>query len=393
MKKKMCLFGVMVLLIGLVAMLTTGCGKKKVDLLSTVEVEFAGLDGYGTAYITGQDDWMEMIVDVDDIKDSDELALLGTYLQLQKAVKFSLSETEDLSNGDKIQLTVKVNEDLLKEYGIKVKETTKVIEVEGLREAQALDPFADMTVNVAGTAPQGYLDMQYNSKLSGLYISADKENNLSNGDVITFTLCSNNGEDVEAYAKEQGYKLTRTTMQHTVSGINSYIQSIDEISPEAMAKMQSQAEDVIDTVFAAGQCKSDEYSTCTNVTQMVSKEYAGCYLFTLKEGYGVSYSYPANLIYVVYKVTATSTDGNFTYYYALRFRNGMLLEGTEFTINLTDYDKTNDSFVKGYYTYTGKYFGSYDCEQSYYGYQDMASFKQSVMTDLVEKYSYTTNMQ
>ena len=126
---------------------------------------------------------------------------------------------------------------------------------------------------------------------------------------------------------------------------------------------------------------------------MVSKEYACCYLFTLKEGYGVSHSYPANLIYVVYKVTATSTDGNFTYYYALRFRNGMLLEGTEFTINLTDYDKTNDSFVKGYYTYTGKYFGSYDCEQSYYGYQDMASFKQSVMTDLVEKYSYTTNMQ
>ena len=199
--------------------------------------------------------------------------------------------------------------------------------------------------------------------------------------------------EVDAYAKEQGYKLTRTTMQYTVSGINSYIQSIDEISPEAMAKMQSQAEDVIDTVFAAGQCQSDEYSTYTNVTQMVSKEYAGCYLFTLKEGYGVSHSYPANLIYVVYKVTATSTDGNFTYYYALRFRNGMLLEGTEFTIDLTDYDKTNDSFVKGYYTYTGKYFGSYDCEQSYYGYQDMASFKQSVMTDLVEKYSYTTNMQ
>lgn len=390
MKKKMRLFGILVVLMGLVAVMTTGCGKKNVSLLDTVEVNFSGMDGYGTAYITGEDDWIETVIG----NEGTDLEKLGAYVQLKKAVKFSLSETEDLSNGDKLELTVKVDEEVLKEYGFKVKETTKVVVVEGLEEPKEFDPFSVMTVNVTGTAPNGQLDMRFTeSPLYGLHISADKTEGLKNGDVITFTLNNYDGEDVMAFAKQQGYALTRTTMQYTVSGINSYISSLDQIPAATLEKMKAQTESAIDTVFADGQPQNDEYSTYTNVTQLLGKEYAGAYIFTLKDGYKSNYAYPANMIYIIYKVTATSTDGEFSYYYALRFQNGMLMEGKEFTLDLSDYDKTDAQFTKGYYTYTGKYFGSSNYDQSYYGYQDMDDFKQKEIMPLVERYSYATNMQ
>lgn len=390
MKKQASFMSLVVVLIGLVAVMVTGCGKKNLDLLDTVEVAFTGMDGYGTAFVTGEDDWMEMVIGQSD----DELEMLGRYVQLQKAVKFKLSETEDLSNGDKIQLTVQVNEDLLKEYGFKVKETTKTIEVGGLQEPEEFDPFSVMTVNVTGTAPNGRLDCRYTeSPLYGLQIQADKSEGLKNGDVITFKLVNHDGEDVMAFAKKQGYSLTRTTMTYTVSGINSYIDSVEQIPAATLEKMKAQAESTIDTVFADGQPKNDEYSTYTNVTQLLGKEYAGSYLFTLKEGYNPNYAYPANMIYIIYKVTATSTEGDFSYYYALRFKNGMLMEGKEFTLDLTDYDKTTNQFEKGYYTYTGKYFGSSDYAQSYYGYADMDTFKQKEVMPMVEMYNYAANMQ
>lgn len=390
MKKKMRLFGILVVLMGLVAVMSTGCGKKNLSVLDTVEIAFTGMDGYGEAIITGQDAWIEAVMD----EKGSDLEKLGTYVQLKKAVKFSLSETEGLSNGDKIELTVKVNEELLKEYGFKVKETAKVIVVDGLKEPEAYDPFSVMTVNVTGTAPNGRLDTRFaQSPLYGLHIEADKNEGLSNGDVITFKLVNNDGEDVEQLARQQGYTLTRTTMQYTVTGINSYMHSLDQIPAATLEKMKAQAEATIDTVFAEGQQQSDEYSTYTNVTQMLGKEYAGAYLFTLKNGYDPSYSYPANMIYIIYKVTATSTDGDFSYYYALRYRNGMLMEGKEFTLDLSDYDKTVTRFNKGYYTYTGKYFGASNYDQTYYGYQDMDDFKQKELMPLVEMYNYTTNMQ
>lgn len=381
------------LLVCALCLVLTGCKKTKtISAEDTVSVTFSGINGYGTAHISGEYDWTDQMLS----DSASDLSKLGIRAQLQDAVEYSLSKTEGLSNGDKVELRIAANNELLKKYGYKVKEKTVAYTVEGLKDPVAYDPFEKLTLNVTGTAPYGELKMEIpNDLISGLSIKADKTEGLKNGDVVTITVSANNEQDVQTYCAKEGYTLARTSMKYTVSGVNGYVQTPEEIPEEWLTKMKKQAEDVIDTKFLESCPKGDENYTYSNVKQLVKKEYAGYYLLTLKEGFDVDNYTPANQLYVMYKLTATSTDGEFTYYYAVSFNNAVLIQGKDFSVDMTNYFYTEDKFVKGYYTetYSGWWDSVEDRNQEYYGFADLDAFKQLHILPNVEKYNYVTTIK
>lgn len=373
-------------------MLMTGCSKS-ISAEDSVSVIFSGVNGYGEAHISGEYDWTDkMLSDT-----ASELERLSARVQLQDAVQYTLSKTEGLSNGDKVELKIEADNEKLKQYGYKVREKTVTYTVEGLPDPVAYDPFQYVTVNVTGTAPYGKLVLDRSADLvSGLYFEADKTEALKNGDVVTITVSASGDQDVQTYCAKQGYSLTRTSMEYTVSGVNSYVQTLEEIPEDWLTKMKEQTEDVITTTFEESRPKDSGNTTYTNVKTLISKEYAGCYLFTLKEGFDVGYSTPANQMLLLYKLTATSTDGEFSYYYATVFNNAILIQGTDFSVDIAEYSVTRNEFAKGYYTYN--YHGSWisniqNYDQEYIGYPDMDAFKQLDILPRVEKYSYITTME
>lgn len=383
-------FAMILLIVCTLCMSLTGC-KKSLSVEDTVSVTFSGINGYGTAHISGEYDWTDLIVG----ESASDLEKLSTRMQLEDGVEYSLSKTEGLSNGDTVELKIEADNDKLKEYGYKVKEKTVKYTVEGLKDPVDYDPFEKLTVNVTDTAPYGNLKLDSsNDLISGLSFKADKTEGLKNGDVVTITVNANSNQDVQTYCAKQGYSLTRTSMEYTVSGINSYVQTLEEIPEEWLEKMKTQSEDIIETRFVDSCPKSDQYSTVSKVKQLVKKEYAGCYLLTLKEGFDVAKSTPANRICLVYKLTATSTDGEFSYYYATVFDNATLIQGTEFSVDLANYFYTDNEFVKGYYEdYNPWYNKTFTYDQKYYGFLDLDAFKQTFILSLVEKYNYVTTME
>lgn len=371
-------------------MLMTGCSKS-IAVEDSVSVTFSGVNGYGTAHISGEYDWTDQMLS----DSASDLEKLSARMQLQDAVQYTLSKTEGLSNGDTVELKIEADNEKLKQYGYKVKGKTVKYTVEGLKELVAYDPFEKLAVNVTGTAPYGKLNMDSSGDLlGGLRFEADKTEGLKNGDVVTITVSAGSNQDVQTYCAKQGYSLTRTSMEYTVSGVNSYVQTLEEIPEEWLTKMKNQSEDVIETKFLDSCPQSDKYSTVSKVKQLLKKEYAGCYLLTLKEGFDVKSSTPANRICLLYKLTATSTDGEFSYYYATVFDNATLIQGTDFSVDLANYSYTTNEFVKGYYEdYNPWYNKTFTYDQKYYGFLDLDAFTQTFIRSLVEKYNYATKTE
>ena len=377
--------------IALIFIINAVFGKKKLPVDSTVKVEFSGVDGYGQASIVGASDWMDS---VSLTTDGDEWQQLGTALVLDSAVSYSLSESEGLSNGDVIKLEIKVDKETLKQYGYKAKNITKKYKVKGLGEIKEFDPFEDMDVVISGTAPYTEVEVTYsNSKVSGIEYVPDVTEGVTNGDKIKIKIKSSTDEDILECCGKQGYKPTKTETTYEVKGLNAYVQKLDDIPEDSLKKIKSQCSDIIASETSDWEPNDNEYK---NRKQYIGHEYVAHYVFQLKEGLEPnlwsSNTGSANKITMLYKIKANGNEGEFEYFYAITFEDGQLAEGTNFTIDLTKYNKTRDEFTKGKYQWTGKWMsGEYD--ESYVGYQDYDSFYNKEVASKLEQYTYETNYQ
>lgn len=380
------------LIVLLVMLSLTACGKKSLPVDAGIEVTFSGVDGYGTASMSGTSDWMDGI-ELD--KKMSELEKLAAYIKIEGAVEYELSPKEGLSNGDEVQVTIKVNNEILKEYGYTAKDKVLKFKVTGLEVPKSYNPFDHVNVTVTGTAPYAKLNIETTSDmLSGLKITADKTEGLNNGDVVKLKVETYGGDDLVKWGAQQGYAFTQTEMEYTVSGVTEYITNLEQIPDEWKAKIEKQVEDTFTAQFQKdvdGKDSSDEYSL---VKTIVDKKLAGYYFLTLKDGFepssGWGYVY-ANYIIVVYEITATSSDGNITYYYPIRFGDGKIVDGKDFTLDMTDYKTVSEKFKSGiYYWHWGS--SKYTNDQYYYGYKDLDSLFNKEIATLVEKYSYETTI-
>lgn len=306
----------------LIIVLVVVTRKPTIKLDDYLTIEAYGYDGYGTAAV---------IIDWDGIEEKygdklkltsqaeDDFGWFGFMIEpidvLKTYISVNLEDVDihSLSNGDVIEYTWNVDEELYTYVKCKTKCSDGSYTVEGLEAVGTFDAFADLEVNFYGVSP--YASVEYNytgSQLSNWDFSFDRSNGLRNGDTVTVSISNTN---VDYYIQAFGMLPVSFEKEYTVSGLDEYVDSYDKLSDDFIAELKSEAEDTI-YAYTAG-----SYNVTSSMTDLT---YAG-YIFNMRKDDGYSgYINVTNELYVIYSGIVSSSAGNFNtakVYFPVKFTN------------------------------------------------------------------------
>ncbi len=311
-------------LAGLLLIAGAGCGKigakepQTIDLNSYIDYEIEGYSTKATLTYT---------IRYDDIIDDFELEDVAAS-RLEKKITGTWSKMTYLANGDEVTFEWTVDADSIEEkYNVEFEAEDLKVEVKELDEMPEYDPFEYVEVSFSGMDGNGdaTIDAGDNNPLPDVcYRFETSSYYLSNGDEITVTAYSNSG-DLADYCEDNDYILTQSSMTYTVEGLDSYVASIDEITPEMLAELQTQAQD---TITASFDLEDGESVTSVN--------YIGLYLFVTKD---YDYSWHHNMVYLIYEVRIATPAGEILLYTYVGYDDIILLaDGTNEIYDILDTD-------------------------------------------------------
>ena len=380
----------LVVIVGIIILVNVISGllnkPQSIDLDKYVTVEFEGYTGSGTATVSFDEDsfssdWKSKLSykkearqfkHAGEIESGDPTTLIAYYAK--KSLK--LDKSEELSNGDVVKAKWKISDtakkDILEFLNCEVTGSNPEFTVEGLKEVEAVDLFAGISVTFEGTAPNGYAYVKTSSSDYYFSYSIDKESGLSNGDKVVVELKSpySSYDSLESYMIEE-YKKKPAALkkEYEVTGLKVRMAKLEQVSDSILTDVKSEVESFID---------SD--TSKTGVT-LNSKEYLGLVLGAKTE----SSSYDFNRLYAVYKVTVSLKDDSskkpveLTYYTAEYFED----------LVLTSDGSLESSYLSGYHNYdtvrpsTKNYY-------SFYGYETYDKLYEVITKKT--GYSYETNI-
>lgn len=371
------------------------------NLNKYMTVTFEGYDGYGRAYAELDTeklykDWGKKlkIKDKDVKKSYEEMANqysggfysdydisgkvkdnLG-YIVLMSGIQncYTLDMSSRLTNGDQVELSWDVQdvytEDGMKSIedvlGIKLKANEKDYKVDGLEEAGTFDAFANVEVSFSGVAPNGEASFIDNNEVD-LDIECSPRSGLSDGDTVTLTITNN---DITRIVEKCGGVPETFKKEYTVSGLDSYVQSIASVSDDTMNQMIAQGENIL---------RAKAASDWGDQKKLLSVAYQGCYL--LKARYPEQ-AYTQNSIGLVYQMTANVTDSDFTQditYYCYVSFDDLLNDGEGITsVNMSDYEISRSRVSLSYGWWSWYFYGS----------QTIEDLKTEFVTANLDKYDY-----
>ena len=218
---------------------------------------------------------------------------------LREYVSVDLSSESELTNGDTIEYTWDIDEDLKKYLKAKIKYKNGSYNVTDLEEIEMFDPFEGVELSYSGIAPNGECAIAENPNEHGLNYSFDRNYGLSNGDTVTLSV-SYGWDTEDAYVEKNGQLPSAMTKEFTVEGLDEYINSYADIDETLMTDMKKQAEDSIVAYVAKN------YAQTSSLGPL---EYAGYIYRGTKPG--VSYWSEHNMMYIIFKGKASSSEDNF----------------------------------------------------------------------------------
>ena len=321
--------------------------KPTIDLNKYLVVEADGYNGYGTA--AARIDWdglnakygSKLKFTSDAKKEYGPLLAKAKPVDvLKESVSVNLQDNKNLSNGDEIQYTWKVDEEYISKYiKCKVKYKDKTYKVADLAKVETFDAFADLKVTFEGVAPNGRALFEYTgSDLSSYAFKCDKTNGLKNGDTVVVHV---DEDAVKECARKNGKVPEPAEMTFTVEGLESYVTSLSEIDEASMNAMQAQAADAFNAYVAK---RWEDYVTADEFT------YVGDYLLTAKDP---ANSWNQNQLYLVYRVKAhiayTQDEETFDevkeFYWYIAY-DGLMVGADGVTkVNTTDYRTVDNQFI------------------------------------------------
>lgn len=366
----------------------------KVNMNKYIEIEAEGYDGYGTVTYTFdttsflQENKNKIKLNTsyayyNSMKDelnSQNMTAAEIIAYYYSSDMGNLDQYENLSNGDEVTFTWSFTEEELEEvFSNDFKLSDVTYTVSGLGEIDTFDAFEDIEVVFSGTEPYGYAEIQYSddmdSKYYDLYFYLDQYSELSNGDTVEVII---DDFDVQEYVAEYDMVPAEMSKTYTVEGLGSYVTSLDDLSDDLLAQMQSQSKDII-TANAA--------SDFTDGVTLGALEYLGAYLLTQKSGYD---SGTANIIYLVYKETANikSSENNvntsLSYYTYVKFENVVISSDGDADLDLSSASMCYESFSRSYDLGTGWY----TSKNVYFdGYETLSSLYNDVVTTQIDRYT------
>ena len=354
--------------------------KVHINLDRYLEVSVSGFDGYGNVRVSF--DGGQLVEDYAVELEVDNLIEYDWVKEyLEDCVEYEVIAPDELKNGDTVTVKWKVDKkNFEKKYNCRLEYETRTVRVTDLKDFVEYDPFKDLEVTFEGTAPYATVSLDdYNMEYSFLDFDIDKTQNLRNGDVITITLEMD--EDFEENCISNGVIITNTKKEYTVSGLTSYVEKIEDIPEDGMDSMKGQAEDAFNAYVAKW----------NNPASMKGFNYIGSYYLTRKE-YDSWYS--SNCLFLVYEVSydgrteeepeeETKIKEPFTYYYYVCFYDLVLLEDGTFSVDLNNYEKSDNRW-------DGQRFDKYGL--SFYGYENKESMFSHCVTENVESYNYESTV-
>ncbi|MGN1023298.1 MAG: YARHG domain-containing protein, partial [Lachnospiraceae bacterium] len=373
--------------------------KPTINLADYVTITCSGYDTVGTAEATFDDDSLYadhqklfdryasrysnlLNGDDDDVEQylSDLFDSAGPLMLFEDPG--SLDKTSDLSNGDTVTYHFDISAADLKKIektlncNVKAEDVTQT--VKDLPEIEEVDPFDSMIrVSFSGTAPNGTVDLDVDDELSNVaYVEADPSDGLSNGDTVTVTLTPYDGGD-KILLGDGGQVIKTLSKEYTVSGLDAYVTSTDEISDDALKDMNSQAEDVISASWAGNG------TAPTKITDL------GYYLLTRKKSNGYDYENKFDGVYLV-TIDLDSDDKTvtktFQYYTVVEFYN-LISEG-----DATLVDTSNYYVPATYLSLSIEEEDNWPTTYSCYGYEDLTSLYTSCIATQKADYTITKNL-
>ncbi len=231
-EKKKNRIGKIVIPILLIALLAAGGSvyaikrEREVNLNRYIEVAFSGYDGYGTAEVSFQYDKFR--------KDHKDLIL--NQSQMDDSLAKALDDTENgsLKNGDTLTLKGILTPGLVDRS--QEGRVTHIIEapdysvtVENLSETKEIDPFENVKVEYSGYDGYGTMDVEKSEDSSSegdgsqnwFIYSCPNTGSLQNGDTVTVSVKLNGYGDADDFTRQNGYTLSQTEKEYTVSGLTA----------------------------------------------------------------------------------------------------------------------------------------------------------------------------
>lgn len=186
---------------------------RNVDLAQMYNIKVDGFDGYADAYIE-KGEW-----DALEVFGSTERAYLAPTLQV------TLDKTENVANGDVLTATVTYDEVYAERVGVRFQNTTFTLTVEGLEEAEIIDPFEGVFLNAEGVSPVGTVTIEGgNTDLFYYYIDGNQRY-FANGDVVTIAV-NYNEDDV----RNAGGVVLQDRADFAVTDLPEYITKKEQLS-------------------------------------------------------------------------------------------------------------------------------------------------------------------
>lgn len=189
----------------------SACGKSA-NLTDYVNVSFTGLDSKGVAsYDVDEEQLFKDLFDYDPETDFPDEETLMEMEKIEDSYKVKLSKSEDLSNGDKITVTVTVDENVTK----KIKGGEKEVTVEGLDEPKRLttkDVEEHLVIDFLGASGQGVsrINNKFESPLNEIVFEIENDGTLKNDDDARIILAEGEEESLlnHGYILEDDFKPT-----------------------------------------------------------------------------------------------------------------------------------------------------------------------------------------
>lgn len=280
---------------------------RTIDLNKYVIVEAKGYDGYGNAGIGV--DWKaikekyskKISFTSEAKKQLGGLFELGDPVDLlENYVGIRAEKNRELSNGDKIEYEWKINEDYVKYFNCKLKFKNDFVTVEGLKDIETFDAFADLEVSFSGMAPNGRVSYNNNNENNSLpynFFECEKTDGLKNGDTVEIKV---NADAAEYYIQSNGKKPAEKSKTYTVSGLPEYIENFSMLDTDFVSTLKKETEDTILAYVA------NNYSDKASLNNL---EFAG-YLFTTVSDMS-RISDGSNGVFMIYKGDVSHSEGLF----------------------------------------------------------------------------------
>ncbi len=357
--------------------------KKKVNINDYITVKFTGYDTVGQAKCELDEDALVMAIlkaQGKKVTESDlnSLSSLSSAFQVMVKVEndaylnYQLSQTSDLSNGDKVTLKITCSKELEKSLGINLVSKDKEYTVSDLDAATQIDPFDYLNVTFSGTSPNASVSLKNtadssDSFLKNLYFSADKSSGISAGDTITVKVSANK-ED----ALKKGYILTETSKEYTCDKVDEYVTDITDIPEDKMTALKKDATDKIESAFA--EIDSKNGVTCGELT------FEGTYVLNPKT---TSYYSNDNTVYVVFSANVSATGSGDVFSQSFAETKVYFPVCMQRVLLKADGTVSHDSYL----TIKGSTDLSYGWS-NLFGYTDGAKMYKEIITTVKDRYTY-----